>query len=239
MKKLLFLLTVLIGAVLPSHAQLIINEIMQSNIDCIMDDINEFPDSWVELYNAGDEAVMLGQFKLGVSNNAAEAWQLPSRTIGSHQYILLYCDKEDTGHHAPYRIDSGKSDGIWLFQNGEIADCVLKLKKQPAPNIAYGRETDGSDKWGYQATPTPGAANCGKLCSDLLGDPVFSKPGQVFKERSSATLLMALSPLLRVPSSVPSLLGVPRWCVPNSFAMVIFHHGLPPIAISSSLLNAR
>lgn len=192
MKKLLFLLTVLIGAVLPSHAQLIINEIMQSNIDCIMDDINEFPDSWVELYNAGDEAVMLGQFKLGVSSNAAEAWQLPSRTIGSHQYILLYCDKEDTGHHAPYRIDSGKSDGIWLFQNGEIADCVLKLKKQPAPNIAYGRETDGSEKWGYQATPTPGAANCGKLCSDLLGDPVFSKPGQVFTNGGRIRLFITL-----------------------------------------------
>lgn len=192
MKKLLFLLTVLTGAVLPSHAQLIINEIMQSNIDCVMDDINEFPDSWVELYNAGDEAVMLGQFKLGVSNNAAEAWQLPSRTIGSHQYILLYCDKEDTGHHAPYRIDSGKSDGIWLFQNGEIADCVLKLKKQPAPNIAYGRETDGSEKWGYQATPTPGAANCGKLCSDLLGDPVFSKPGQVFTNGGRIRLFITL-----------------------------------------------
>ena len=192
MKKLLFLLTVLTGAVLPSHAQLIINEIMQSNIDCIMDDINEFPDSWVELYNAGDEAVMLGQFKLGVSSNAAEAWQLPSRTIGSHQYLLLYCDKEDKGHHAPYRIDSGKSDGIWLFQNGEIADCVLKLKKQPAPNIAYGRETDGSEKWGYQATPTPGAANCGKLCSDLLGDPVFSKPGQVFSNVGSFNLTISL-----------------------------------------------
>ena len=192
MKKLLFLLTVLIGAVLPSHAQLIINEIMQSNIDCIMDDINEFLDSWVELYNAGDEAVMLSQFKLGVSNNAAEAWQLPSRTIGSHQHLLLYCDKEDTGHHAPYRIDSGKSDGIWLFQNGEIADCVLKLKKQPAPNIAYGRETDGSEKWGYQATPTPGKANCGKLCSDLLGDPVFSKPGQVFTNGGRIRLFITL-----------------------------------------------
>ena len=192
MKKLLFLLTVLIGAVLPSHAQLIINEIMQSNIDCVMDDINEFPDSWVELYNAGDEAVMLSQFKLGVSNNAAEAWQLPSRTIGSHQYLLLYCDKEDKGHHAPYRIDSGKSDGIWLFQNGEIADCVLKLKKQPAPNIAYGRETDGGEKWGYQATPTPGKANCGKLCSDLLGDPVFSKPGQVFTNGGRIRLFITL-----------------------------------------------
>ena len=40
-----------------AHAQLIINELMQSNIDCIMDDINEFPDSWVELYNSGTTAV--------------------------------------------------------------------------------------------------------------------------------------------------------------------------------------
>jgi len=31
--------------------KLVINELMQSNIDCIMDDLNEFPDSWVELYN--------------------------------------------------------------------------------------------------------------------------------------------------------------------------------------------
>jgi hypothetical protein len=34
-----------------SHAQLVINEMMQSNVDCVMDDANEFPDSWVELYN--------------------------------------------------------------------------------------------------------------------------------------------------------------------------------------------
>ena len=180
------------GAVMPSHAQLIINEIMQSNIDCVMDDINEFPDSWVELYNAGSTAVNLDQYKLGITDNPDEAWQLPSRTIGSHQYFLLYCDKEDTGLHAPYRIDSGKSDGIWLFQNGKIADSVLKLKKQPAPNIAYGRKDDGGEKWGYQATPTPGKANCGKLCSEVLGDPVFSKSGQVFANVGSFNLTISL-----------------------------------------------
>lgn len=180
------------GAVVPSHAQLIINEIMQSNIDCVMDDINEFPDSWVELYNAGSTAVNLDQYKLGITDNPDEAWQLPSRTIGSHQYFLLYCDKEDTGLHAPYRIDSGKSDGIWLFQNGKVADSVLKLKKQPAPNIAYGRKDDGGEKWGYQATPTPGKANCGKLCSELLGNPVFSSPGKVLKVGKAVRLTISL-----------------------------------------------
>ena len=34
-----------------SGDHLIINELMQSNIDCWMDDLNDFPDSWVELYN--------------------------------------------------------------------------------------------------------------------------------------------------------------------------------------------
>ena len=192
MKILLFLLTAVFGAVLPSHAQLIINEIMQSNIDCVMDDINEFPDSWVELYNAGSTAVNLNQYKLGVSDKAGEAWQLPSRTVQPKQYILIYCDKESTGLHTPYRIDSGKSDGIWLFQNGEIADCVLKLKKQPDPNIAYGRKDDGGEKWGYQATPTPGKANCGKLCTDVLGDPVFSEPGRVMTGNTPVTLTLSV-----------------------------------------------
>ncbi|MBR2231135.1 MAG: CotH kinase family protein [Prevotella sp.] len=192
MKKLLFLLTAVFGAVSPSHAQLIINELMQSNIDCVMDDINEFPDSWVELYNAGSAAVNLNQYKLGVSDKAGEAWQLPNRTVQPKQYILIYCDKESTGLHTPFRIDSGKSDGIWLFQNGEIADCVLNLKKQPAPNIAYGRENDGGEKWGYQATPTPGAANCGKLCTEVLGAPVFSEPGRVMTGNTPVTLILSV-----------------------------------------------
>ena len=192
MKKLLFLLTAVFGAVSPSHAQLIINELMQSNIDCVMDDINEFPDSWVELYNAGTAAVNLNQYKLGVSDKAGEAWQLPNRTVQPKQYILIYCDKEGTGLHTSYRIDSGKSDGIWLFQNEEIADCVLKLKKQPAPNIAYGRENDGGEKWGYQATPTPGKANCGKLCTEVLGAPVFSEPGRVMTGNTPVTLTLSV-----------------------------------------------
>ena len=58
-----------------ASGQLIINEIMQSNIDCIMDDINEFPDSWVELYNAGTQPVNLGDYSLGVKDKASKAYR--------------------------------------------------------------------------------------------------------------------------------------------------------------------
>ena len=47
-----------------AKAQLIINEIMQSNVDCLLYN-NQYPDSWVELYNAGKATEKLSEYKLG------------------------------------------------------------------------------------------------------------------------------------------------------------------------------
>lgn len=162
-----------------ASGQLIINEIMQSNIDCIMDDINEFPDSWVELYNAGTQPVNLGDYSLGVKDKASKAYRLPSRSIAPGEYVIVYCDKAETGMHTSFRLESGKDGAVYLFNGSDVADKLEGLKKQPAPNIAYGRKTDGADSWGYQAVPTPGAANCGTALKDILGEPVFSVPGRV------------------------------------------------------------
>ena len=51
--------------------KLVINELMQSNIDCIMDDLHEFPDSWVELYNNSDEAIDLKDYQIGTQKDSA------------------------------------------------------------------------------------------------------------------------------------------------------------------------
>lgn len=187
------LLTILLSAAAVSaNAQLVINEIMQSNIDCIMDDINEFPDSWVELYNSGTSAVNLSNYSIGDKNKASKAYNLPSKTIQPGEYVIVYCDKEKTGMHTSFRLESGKGCNVYLFSNGEVVDKIEELKKQPAPNIAYGRETDGSDKWGYMATPTPGKANCGKTCKDVLGSPVFSKKGMVMKNGQPFSLELSV-----------------------------------------------
>lgn len=187
------LLTLLLSAsALTANAQLVINEIMQSNIDCIMDDINEFPDSWVELYNSGTSAVNLSNYSIGDKNKASKAYNLPNKTIQPGEYVIVYCDKEKTGMHTSFRLESGKGCNVYLFSNGEVVDKIEELKKQPAPNIAYGRETDGSDKWGYMATPTPGKANCGKTCKDVLGSPVFSKKGMVMKNGQPFSLELSV-----------------------------------------------
>ena len=193
MKKLTIIISLLLGWQ-TSRAQLVINEFMQSNIDCVMDDLNEFPDSWVELYNSGDSDINLESYKLGTKEDGSDAWQLPYKDVGAKKYILVYCDKESISLHTPFRLESGKGCEIYLFKGSTIIDKVKDLKKQPSPNIAYGRKTDGADEWGYQVTPTPNAANSGEICSrdHILGEPVFSEQGKVLYGNKPINLALSL-----------------------------------------------
>ena len=189
------IITLFLATATNGHAQLVVNELMQSNIDCIMDDLNDFPDSWVELYNAGTTAVNLKDYKLGTSNKANKAWQLTDKTVAPKAYALIYCDKVGEKLHTDFRLESGKGCEVYLFKGDEVVDKLpAALKKQPAPNIAYGRKTDGSDEWGYQLTPTPNAANSGDICDikQILGEPVFSEKGRVVTGSQNLKLKLSL-----------------------------------------------
>lgn len=191
MKK-LTLIIALCMACQASKAQLKINELMQSNIDCIMDDLNDFPDSWVELYNDSQTGIDLRDYKLGLTDNAAEAWPLPIQRVDSKEYVLIYCDKVGNGIHTNFRLDSGKGASVYLFMGDKVIDKVKDLKKQPSPNIAYGRKTDGADEWGYQIEPTPKKANCGDITDKILGDPVFSELGKVTRNNEAFSLTISM-----------------------------------------------
>ena len=211
-----------------AHSQLIINELMQSNIDCCMDDLNDFPDSWVELYNPSGAPISLAHYKIGTkiddNKQPVKAWQLPNNVVvPAYGYQLIYCDKsydklvEDLSFkvglndaqketlrlHTNFRLESGKGCVVYLFKDGvldEQASMVDSLKKQPAPNIAYGRETDGSGKWGYELTPTPEYSNGGGVVDikQILGAPVFSDSGFVKTSVAPFELTLSLPKKLRM-----------------------------------------
>lgn len=198
MKKYLIFLS-LVGLSISSTAQTLkINEIMQSNVECIMDDIHEFPDSWVELYNPTDAAINLKDYKIyNKKDKPKKAWQLPDKTIAAKGHAIIYCDKEEKGLHTNFRLESGKGCQVYLFKGKEtepIDSLPEALKKMPAPDVAYGRKTDGADKWGYQLTPTPGAANTGETTTakNILGAPVFSELGRVTYGGSAISLELSL-----------------------------------------------
>ena len=182
-----------------ANAQLVINEIMQSNVECIMDDIKEFPDSWVELYNTTAEPVSLGEYQISNKNKANKAWQLPpDMTVDPYGYVIIYCDKEgktDNRLHVDFRLESGKGCTVYLFKNNgavPIDSLPADMKKMPAPDVAFGRQTDGGTNWGYQVTATPGAANCGRTTKNILGAPVFSEKGRATHGGSAIDLTLSL-----------------------------------------------
>ena len=138
MRPFKLLLSTICWATLSAQAQqptLIINELMQSNVDCVMDDLNDFPDSWVELYNVGSEMVNLNNYRLGETDQAAEAWKLPAMMLSPKQHVLVYCDKAAQGRHTPFRLESGKGCSVYLFRDTTVIDQVTDLKEQPRRHV--------------------------------------------------------------------------------------------------------
>lgn len=173
----------------PAYGGVVINEVMQSNIDGIFVD-HEFPDSWVELYNPDEEPVSLDGYAIGVKENVSKGWKFPEgTTVQPGAWLLVYCDKADTGMHADFRVDSGKSSVYLFAPDGKIVDRV-DLGKMPAPDISYGRVGDGMEKWGYYVSATPGATNAGITSDEMLPEPEFSMAGGVFD--SPLTLTIAI-----------------------------------------------
>ena len=195
-----------------ARAQLVINEIMQSNVDCLMQD-NQYPDSWVELYNAGSATEKLSTYKLGETDIASEACKLYTATndwwggwpwggggstdkeIKPGERVMIFCDGESSSQHTTFSLETGKGCTLFLFKNDKVVDQLPEdMKKQPSPNIAFGRKSDGGDEWGYMLKPTPNAANSGGICQreQTLEDPLFSISGRVFQAGDTIKVQLAM-----------------------------------------------
>ncbi len=177
MRKLYVFVLFVISVSLGLRAELKINEIMQSNVDCLLDNTNEFPDSWVEVYNDSDAAVSLSGYFLGESSDLAEASALPDVSVAARDYVVIYCDKKTGGLHLPFRVDSSKGGAIYLFKDSKIVDSVTALPKMITPNVSIGR--NGAGEWVWQLVATPGAENCKDVCKGILPEPIFSRHGAV------------------------------------------------------------
>lgn len=160
------------------RAEVRITELMQSNLTYAFDDLKDYPDSWVELYNDGTSSVDLSAYSIGIKKGADKAWPLPSSTLKAGEYVLVYCDKAEQKWHTSFRLESDKDGKVYLFKNGEAIQMV-EHPAQPAPNIGYGEDAEGN--WGYEFTPTPGKKNSGAVvdADHVLAEPVFNTGGAV------------------------------------------------------------
>ena len=181
-----------------AQGKVFINELMQSNVDLLMVN-HDFPDSWVELYNGSNNTVNVKNYRIGPTNMYEDAYPLSSNTVDIEPsaHLMLYCDKTiGTPFHYNFNLEAGKGELFLFDDTGVLIDSVI-YKKMPAPNIAYGRVTDGSDEWQYELTPTPGASNNSVGSDEVLPEPLFSVEGHVMKNGAETVTIS-------MPEGVPA-----------------------------------
>lgn len=128
--------------VLEAH-QLQISEVMSSNDTCIVK--GQLCD-WVELYNAGDEAIALGDYWLSKDESEPYASRLPNVTLERGEYIVLCC-------------------GIDIDFNISKSGCVLYLTRSDGVGASALSlpAMEGSESFTYDlgivSVPSPGQKN--------------------------------------------------------------------------------
>ncbi len=147
-----------------AYSQLYINEFMASNDVSFPGPQGDYPD-WIEIYNAGTEAVMLGGYYMSdVLDDTAAMYQIPdtypdSVTVAAGSYILFYANKGEASSvfNLNFKLSGGgEAVGLWDASSTLIDSYTYG---EQTTDISFGRYPDGADEWGFMSDITPGASN--------------------------------------------------------------------------------
>ena len=129
---------------------LVINEIMASNISAIADQSGEY-DDWVELYNGNNFSLNLTGYYLSDSENDLTKWSFPNVNISPNDYLIIWCDtagNTQAGLHTTYRLSADQEEVYLTDPNGTIIDAVHFVNM---PNdVAYARVPNGTGTFIHQ-----------------------------------------------------------------------------------------
>jgi gliding motility-associated-like protein len=149
-----------------SFGQVIINEYSCSNVTGITDAYGERED-WIELFNPTGTTVNLTGWYLSDKANNLTKWMIPSGTINSSGYKMVFCSKRNTvngnQYHPNFNLSQTEGDWIILSNNfGNVVDS-FKIVHMTKSNHSVGRSTNGAPDFKLFTTPTPNAANTGAI----------------------------------------------------------------------------
>ncbi len=163
-----------------ASAQLYINEFMASNDSAFAGTQGDYPD-WIEIYNAGDDAVDLSGYYMADDLTDPDAmYAIPSTypdsvTVPAHGYILFYANKgqESSVLNLNFKLSGGGEQvGLWN-PDQEVLDSITYGDQ--TTDISYGRYPDGSADWEFMPTYTPGATNVANSIIENDEAPLMSQ----------------------------------------------------------------
>lgn len=161
MKAKFFLLIILGCYALNATSKVFINEYMQSNANTLFDEEYNLPESWVELYNDGEETISLKGWKIGLKKQS-KGYTLPdSIKILAKGFLVLFCDESDLGGlHSNFELPLDNGNSIFLLNNyGEEEDCMPVKTVLSAYDYSVGRFPDGTDNIQFFTKATPNTPN--------------------------------------------------------------------------------
>lgn len=181
-----------------------INEFMASNSSSVADEYGEYGD-WIEVYNADNEAVFLGDKYLTDNLSNPDKWLLPSTYLNPSEFILIWADG-DSGkgdHHTNFKLSaSGEEIGIFDAEGTGFYPLDTLLFAAQNTDISQGRFGDGEEEWRYFPIPTPGYSNM----YDAVGEEsyydqlsIYPNPnnyGKLFLSQQSDVRIFALNGVL-------------------------------------------
>jgi len=148
----------------PSPTTLYINEFMASNDGAVPGPQGDYPD-WIEIYNAGSEAVMLGGYYMSDDlNDPEKMFQIPSTypdsvTVQAGGFIVFYANSDPDWSvlNLNFKL-SGGGEHIGLWNPDQVFVDSLTYGEQYA-DTTYGRFTDGTNNWYLMPDYSPGEPN--------------------------------------------------------------------------------
>ena len=189
MFKVLILFFTLLLSFQLSFSQIVINEIVSSNISTIADEDGDYSD-WIELYNSGNVTIDLDGINISDDINNLDKWTFPNKSLSAGAFILVFAsgkDRKINTLHTNFKIKS-TGESIYLSSaDTTILDSVSAVSL--LGDISYGRRTDQPEIWNYFTTATPGMENSGFGYSALIVEtPQFSIQGGYFSGSLSLSL---------------------------------------------------
>jgi len=164
----------------PGEIKLFINEFMASNITAFPGPQGDYPD-WIEIYNAGDEDIMLGGFLICDTLDVGQAYQIPdtypdSVTVVAGGFIVFYAnnDEELSVLNLNFKLSgNGEQIGLWDTEENLLDGFAYE---EQAVDTSYGRYADGAESWFFMPEFTPGTANQNTLSVyEVEGQRLISK----------------------------------------------------------------
>lgn len=161
---------------------LIVNELMASNAGEVMSPATNF-DSWIELYNPGDQDINLGGMYLSNDAENLKLWKMTfnTGTVPAKGFKVVWLGSNDIkNYQAPFKLDC---DGGTIYLSDKDGQLVTSQDYPEAlSRTSYARKTDGGDEWGWTATATPGATNASAVFAESRSPkPVVNLGSQLFK----------------------------------------------------------